>query len=128
VIEQEPTQRRPILIVEDEDDIRDFVAAVLTRAGYAVDVASNGVEALDRVALEPPRAILLDMRMPVMDGWEFARIYYAQSGTPAPVIVMTAAHDASMRASQVQAAGVLGKPFDLHELLSVVALTIGHTI
>jgi CheY-like chemotaxis protein len=110
----------PILVVEDDDDIRDFVAAVLEHVGYSVAVAPNGAVALMMVDREPPRAILLDMKMPVMDGWEFAR-QYQQHSAPAPLIIMTAAHDTAVRAAQVGAVGVLNKPFDLDKLLSVVA-------
>jgi two-component system, chemotaxis family, chemotaxis protein CheY len=110
----------PILVVEDDEDIRDFVAAVLQHVGYLVAVAPNGAVALKMVDREAPRAILLDMKMPVMDGWEFARQYQLQPA-PAPLIIMTAAHDTSVRAAQVGAVGVLNKPFDLDKLLSVVA-------
>jgi two-component system chemotaxis response regulator CheY len=110
----------PILVVEDDDDIRDFVAAVLQHVGYSVVVAANGQIALSMVDREAPRAILLDMKMPIMDGWEFAR-RYRQQPAPAPLIIMTAAHDTAMRAAQVGAVGVLNKPFDLDKLLSVVA-------
>jgi CheY-like chemotaxis protein len=111
---------RPILVVEDDDDIREVVASFLQDAGYTVAAAANGAVALEMVERNPPLAILLDMKMPIMDGWEFARKYRSQPLTPAPIIVMTAAHDAVARASQVQAVGVLGKPFDLDDLLSIV--------
>jgi two-component system, chemotaxis family, chemotaxis protein CheY len=110
----------PILVVEDDDDIRDFVAAVLQHVGYSVVVAANGQIALSMVDREAPRAILLDMKMPIMDGWEFAR-RYQQQPAPAPLIIMTAAHDTAIQAAQVGAVGVLNKPFDLDKLLSVVA-------
>lgn len=112
---------KPILVVEDDDDIRDFVQAILTDAGYSVVVAPNGAVALESVEREPPRAILLDMKMPIMDGWEFAQRYRQRVAAAAPIIVMTAAHDARVRAAQVRAIDVLGKPFDLDELLAVVA-------
>jgi DNA-binding response OmpR family regulator len=63
------------------------------------------------------------MKMPIMDGWEFAQRYRQRvaAAAAAPIIVMTAAHDARVRAAQVRAIDVLGKPFDLDELLAVVA-------
>jgi CheY-like chemotaxis protein len=115
------SDRRPILVVEDDEDIRDFVAAVLEHVGYSVVVAPNGALALEMVDREPPQAILLDMKMPVMDGWEFARQYHEHHAAPAPLIIMTAAHDTAIRAAQVHAVGVLNKPFDLETLLAVVA-------
>jgi two-component system chemotaxis response regulator CheY len=118
-------QEQPILIVEDDDDIRDFVTSILKDAGYAVMAAENGAAALARIEQAPPRAILLDMKMPVMDGWEFARRYHQRpKATQAPIIVMTAAHDAVQRAAQVEAVDVLGKPFDLDELLDTVARAV----
>jgi two-component system chemotaxis response regulator CheY len=116
-------QRNPILVVEDDEDIRDFVVQALSDAGYAVMDASNGAEALAQVDRQPPKAILLDMRMPVMDGWRFAELYRTRP-QKAPIIVMTAAHDAQARAAEVGAAGLLGKPFDLDGLLDVVQRTI----
>jgi CheY-like chemotaxis protein len=97
------------------------VAAVLRDAGYSVDAAENGAAALEQAERNPPCAILLDMRMPIMDGWEFAAQYRQRSEPAAPIIVMTAAHDAQIRAAQVNAVGVLAKPFDLEDLLAVVA-------
>jgi CheY-like chemotaxis protein len=110
----------PILVVEDDDDIREVVASFLQDAGYTVAAAANGAVALEMVERDPPLAILLDMKMPIMDGWEFARQYRDQPIPPAPIIVMTAAHDAAARGSQVNAVGVLGKPFDLDDLLAIV--------
>ncbi len=110
-----------VLVVEDEAEIRDFVAMVLGSEGYRVTTASNGAAALDEVSREPFDLILLDMRMPVMDGWTFARTYHAGTGPHAPIVVLTAARDAAERAKQINADGYLGKPFDLDDLLSLVA-------
>jgi len=113
----------PILVAEDDEDIRDFVVQALADAGYAVVDAPNGAEALAHVDRQPPRAILLDMRMPVMDGWQFAQQYRKRS-LSAPIIVMTAAYDAKARAAEIGAAGLRGKPFDLRGLLDVVQRTV----
>lgn len=113
--------RERVLIVEDDDGIRSFVTAVLEDAGYEVMEAANGVEALQHIEQQSPEAILLDMKMPVMDGWTFAARYRAKSEQRAPIIVMTAAHDARARAHEVDATDVLGKPFDITDLLTTVA-------
>ena len=112
---------RRVLVVEDEEDIRDFVAMVLDGEGYRVSTAPNGAVALDEVGREAFDLILLDMRMPVMDGWSFARAYRQSNGPHAPIVVLTAARDAAERAAQIQAQGYLGKPFDLNDLLRMVA-------
>jgi CheY-like chemotaxis protein len=110
-----------VLVVEDQPDIRDFVALVLENEGYRVTTADNGAIALEHVARESIDVVLLDMRMPVMDGWAFASAYRQRPGPHAPIVVLTAAQDAAARAAQIQADGYLGKPFQLDDLLSIVA-------
>jgi CheY-like chemotaxis protein len=107
--------------VEDDDGIRDMVDIVLSAAGYEVLTASDGAAALQVVGSVRPDLLLLDMRMPVMDGWELARQYRALPGPHAPIVVMTAARDAAQWAAEVDANGYLGKPFDVAELLRLVS-------
>jgi len=114
------TAEHPILIVDDDPDIRDFVEQVLADQGYEVATASDGQLALDSVERVRPRLILLDMRMPAMDGWAFANAYRVQPGPHAPIVVMTAARDAGERAGQINAQGFLAKPFDLDDLIDIV--------
>jgi CheY-like chemotaxis protein len=109
-----------VLVVEDDDGIRDLIDLVLSAAGYEVLTAPDGAAALDVVGRLPPDLVLLDMRMPVMDGWEFARRYRARPEPPAPIVVVTAARDAAQRAEEIDANGYLGKPFDVGELLALV--------
>jgi CheY-like chemotaxis protein len=109
-----------ILVVEDDQEIRDFLALVLEGEGYAVRTAPNGAVALELIGEAPPQLILLDMRMPVMDGWAFARAYRGRPGPHAPILVMTAARDAAERAQEIEADGYVAKPFDLDHLLSLV--------
>lgn len=112
--------QRPILVVDDDEIILSTLALCLEDEGYAVVAASNGKEALERVEREHPRLILLDMKMPVMDGWAFATTYRERPGPHAPIIVMTAARDARSRAAEIAADGCLAKPFDLDRLLDLV--------
>lgn len=115
------TIARPVLVVEDEDVIRETVCAVLEDEGLVVRAAGNGAEALEVTRTVWPSVVLLDMRMPVMDGWEFARAYRRAPGPHAPIVVCTAATDAAQRASDIGAAAYLAKPFTLDELVEVVA-------
>ena len=115
------TRSARVLIVEDDDGIRDMVDIVLSAAGYEVLTASDGADALEVIGGGPPDLVLLDMRMPVMDGWEFARRYRAGPAPHAPIVVMTAARDAAQRAAEIDANGYLGKPFDMAELLRLVS-------
>src|SRR6185312_7528455 len=97
----------PILIVDDDESIREFVSVALEDEGFAVSTAPDGAAALEQVRREPPSIILPDM-----DGWEFSRAYRRTPGPHAPIIVVTAARDAADRASQIEADGFLAKPFD----------------
>ncbi|HEX6796500.1 MAG TPA: response regulator [Ktedonobacterales bacterium] len=112
--------RRLILVVEDDEAILRSVEQILTDEGYAVAVALNGREALEQVLRATPRLILLDMKMPVMDGWTFATAYRQLPGPHAPIIALTAAHDSRARAAEIAAAGYIAKPFDVEKLLDLV--------
>ena len=111
--------RPSILVVDDQAEIRELVAAFLEGEGYLVRTARHGREALEVLQREIPALILLDLRMPVMDGWAFAR-ELRRRGLWIPLVVMTAATDPDRWAGQVQAAGCLPKPFELDSLLRIV--------
>ncbi len=100
--------------------ILGFIRDVLTDEGYEMVEAIDGAEALDLATRQPPDLILLDMRLPVLDGWQFADAYRATPGPHAPIIVMTAARDAAGIATEIQAQGYLAKPFNLDDLLAVI--------
>jgi DNA-binding response OmpR family regulator len=110
-----------VLVVEDDPDLLALVEMVLVEDGYRVRTAPEGGAALSEVANEMPALVLLDMRMPGMDGWEFAREFRARHGRAAPIVVVTAAEDARRRAEEIEADGWLAKPFDLDEVLAVAA-------
>ena len=109
-----------ILVVDDDPDIRATVSEILDLEGCDVAAASNGREALEQIASSPPCVVLLDMRMPVLDGWGVARELRAR-GVGVPIIVMTAAQDAGRWAREIEADAVLPKPFELDELIGVVS-------
>jgi CheY-like chemotaxis protein len=113
-------QRRPILVVEDDEDILHSIGFFLADEGYPVALAVNGKEALERAEERSPCLILLDMNMPVMDGWAFASAYRARPGPHTPIIVLTAAHDSQSRAAEIAADDVISKPFDLDQMLELV--------
>jgi CheY-like chemotaxis protein len=81
--------------------------------------ASNGLEAVERVASERPGLVLLDMRMPVCDGWQFMKLLRDHK-LEVPVVVMTAASSARAWATEIEAQGVLPKPFNLDDLIGIV--------
>ncbi len=114
-----------ILVVDDDDTIRELITMALEDEGYTIASASHGLEALAITGQMPVDLILLDMRMPVMDGAEFAAAYRAGPGPHAPIVVLSASRAAVEAAGQVGAVGFLAKPFDLDRLLSVVAKATG---
>jgi CheY-like chemotaxis protein len=113
---------RTVLIVEDDQDIRDTMAAVLEAQGFEVDVAGNGADALEALrAGRRPDVILLDLMMPVMDGWQFRA---EQQKDPAladiPVVLVSAFAPVSHHARELGATAYLQKPFDLDTMLGAV--------
>ena len=109
-----------VLVVDDDAAIRQFIQMALEGCGYEVTTAEDGQEALASVRAAPPRVILLDMRMPVMDGWAFTRAYRETPPPHAPIVVLTAARDAGEYASDVDADAFLAKPFPPDSLLREV--------
>lgn len=109
-----------VLVVDDDASILQTVAQALELEGYEVATARNGKEALERVEAERPKLVVLDMRMPVMDGWQFARAL-RDRGIQTHLLVMTAARNAESWAAEVGADAYLAKPFDLLELLDTVS-------
>jgi len=110
-----------VLVVEDDPDLAALEADVLQERGHAVEIASNGREALDAVQRAAPDLIVLDMKMPVMGGREFAEEYRRREPKGAPIVVVTAADDAQRRAAEVGASAWIGKPFDPEALVDKVA-------
>jgi len=114
------TAKGPVLVVDDDQDILYSMDMALSDEGYEVLTASDGAEALTVLQQHVPKVILLDMRMPVMDGWQFAEAYRRQPGPHAPIVVVTAARDAAARAAEIEVEGVLPKPFRIDDLLQMV--------
>ncbi len=111
-----------ILVVDDDDAIRNFVCEALSEEGYRLLQASNGADALREVSQAAPDLILLDVRMPGVDGWQVLDELRSAAGPQTPVVVMTASYSGQDRALQSGAQGYLAKPFELHDLLECVDL------
>jgi CheY-like chemotaxis protein len=109
-----------VLIVEDQADLREMMAQMLTLEGFDADTATDGVDALGKLqGPAQPQIILLDMMMPRMDGWTFVD---QQLKNPAianiPVVVLSAAPRSQLQ--DVRAAAVLQKPLNFDDLLAVI--------
>src|SRR3954466_6587899 len=81
---------RLILVVDDDPDILQTLALCLSTEGYRVVMASNGQEALDTLKKEKPACILLDLMMPVMDGWQFVAELESRGQRVAPLLILSA--------------------------------------
>lgn len=119
-----PGNGKSILIVEDEEAIRVLIAELLQSKGYQTRMAADGSEALGEVDRQVPDLVLLDMRMPVMDGWVFAGIL-KQRRVNVPIIVFTAAENAQARAHELGAVGWISKPFTIEDLFDAVQRGLG---
>ncbi|MCB9561321.1 MAG: response regulator [Kofleriaceae bacterium] len=114
-----------ILVVDDETLVRDTVGSLLSDEGYLVDKASDGADAITKIAAHRPDAILLDLMMPGMNGRQFLDALRDLGHADVPVVVMTAVHGLSQDGGvRFGATDVIEKPFDLDELLNKVALAV----
>ena len=109
-----------VLVIDDNEDICSIIEVVLSEDGYDVVCTGDPVAALRRVAERPPTVILLDLRMPTMDGEAFARAYRRLPNATAPIILTSALPGAEAHAARIGATGCLAKPFDLDDLLAAV--------
>jgi CheY-like chemotaxis protein len=110
-----------VLVVDDEALVRQLITTVLKAQGYAVETAASGLEALERIASDPPAVVLLDLMMPVMDGWAVLDRVRAMAAPP-PVVVVSAYVDepgVKDRAREAGAFAALSKPFRFGELTDV---------
>jgi two-component system, chemotaxis family, chemotaxis protein CheY len=108
-----------VLLVDDDRLFRDMIAAALQAEGYTVAVAHDGQHALATLATAPAQLILLDLQMPVMDGYEFVR-RLREWGLAIPVIFMSSEPTVRADANSLAVAGALPKPFDLAHLFTLV--------
>ncbi|MCC2672563.1 MAG: chemotaxis protein CheY [Armatimonadetes bacterium] len=111
-----------VLIIEDDEAIRETLADILQYEGYSVITACDGRDALLRLyGGAPPALILLDLMMPRMNGWEFrAEQLQAAELASIPVVVLSGAHDGRRQAVLLSATGFIPKPIEVIRLLEVV--------
>ena len=112
--------RHNVLIVEDDEDLREMMAQILSLAGFNAATATNGREALEYLRRgDAPQLILLDLMMPVMDGWEFQRERRRDPNlADVPVVVLSALDEA--RAADAATHEFMKKPLDFERLLQIV--------
>jgi CheY-like chemotaxis protein len=115
-------QSKQVLVVEDEEALRTVVAEALREDGYEVMTAANGAEALELVRQTSPDAIVLDLMMPVMDGWAFLEACRREPCCGDTPVLIVSAHRklAEIMATEVRADEFIAKPFELDALLGAV--------
>ena len=111
---------KKILIVEDEANIRELLRLYLEREGYTVLEAENGVEGIKKWKSDKPDMLLLDVMMPVMDGWQVCREIRAESDVP--IIMLTAKGETADRVSGLEmgADDYIVKPLEMPEVIARV--------
>jgi len=116
-----------VLVVDDEPELRRLTESVLTNHGYHVIVAAHGKDAIGHLRSSCPDLIVLDLNMPVMDGWQFRaeqRDLANKKQAAVPVLLMTAETDGVIHAKTLRAVGIITKPFDPDDLLHAVSAAI----
>ncbi len=108
-----------MLVVDDDPAILATVQDILSSEGWDVTAVDSGAEAIARARERRPALMLLDMRMPGIDGWAVARAVH-EDVPGLPIVVMTAAENAAAWAAEVAADAYIAKPFQLDDLLRVV--------
>ncbi len=115
-----------ILVVDDDPDLRRSLVEVLEEEGYGVSCATNGEEALAALGRERPSAILLDLTMPVMDGWTFRRLQQDDPQLAAiPTVVISACYSDARSVGALEAAAYLAKPFEVSTLTETLQRVCG---
>jgi DNA-binding response OmpR family regulator len=115
-----PNTATRVLVVDDDPVLRETLEEVLAAEGYDVEAASNGLEALSVLPGWHPDLIILDLIMPIMDGWRFRAEQRLTSSADVPVLVLTSHWDAAHASSGLEAAETVRKPFALDELLGTI--------
>jgi DNA-binding response OmpR family regulator len=116
----------PVLVIDDDLDSRTLLEMALSAAGFTVASARNGAEALVIARRDHPSVILLDLMMPIMDGYAFraAQLREPELAT-IPVICVSGRHDAEAAAKQLKTVACISKPFALDKIVESVGSVIG---
>jgi two-component system chemotaxis response regulator CheY len=112
----------PVLVVDDDEAVRELVVEAIADAGYSVEQAENGRDALDKMHQTSPCMVVLDLMMPVMDGWQVVVAMEADPGLArVPVCVVTAQD----RIPPPKTAALLKKPVSAAKLVETIEMHCG---
>jgi CheY-like chemotaxis protein len=112
---------RKVLVIDDDDSVADVAREVLRDAGYSVATVRHGAAALELVRHVAPDLILLDLSMPIMDGWSFVAQYRRMAKESARIVLFTGHPQAAEIARSLGADGYIIKPFEIDGLVGIVA-------
>ena len=113
----------PVLVVEDDEPTRRLLKAVLSRAGYQGDFASNGAEAIELIRSKPYAAIVLDVMLPEVGGHQVVD-WIRRESISVPVVICSAAGPSVLAAFEGSVAAIVRKPFDVDQLVSAISRSI----
>lgn len=111
---------KEVLVVEDDPDLREMVQWFLEEEGFVIKTAKDGKEALEYALVNQPSLVLLDMTLPIIDGFGVAAGLHKVYGDHVPILTMTADGRAVEKAGRIGAIGCLSKPFELDTLVNAV--------
>lgn len=116
------TKSPTVLVVDDDPGVLDVLSLALDAEGYDVVLARNGREALEQANKRRPKLMLVDLMMPIMDGWQFVReCRKLKNFMRTPVIILSAARNVEESTGDLGVQAVVAKPFNLDHLLRLVA-------
>lgn len=116
-----------ILVVDDDPWVRKLVRGYLERAGFAVTVASDGLEALAEITVHPPDLVVLDLMLPGMDGLDVARLIRSRSAVPIIMLTARTTEDDRVLGLELGADDYVTKPFSARELEARVRAVLRRT-
>jgi CheY-like chemotaxis protein len=115
-----------VLVVDDEEDVRETLAALIERWGFEVVTAGSGREALKLLRTSPPRLVLLDLTMPELNGWSVrAAMLGDPQLAPIPVVLLSGVADAPLQSKVLQTEDLLTKPIDVDKLRDLLREHLG---
>ena len=122
------TRQRRVLVADDDLTIRNLLGEALADEGHVVRTAANGQEALAILRAWQPDLIVLDLMMPVMDGWAFRAAQQAQPDSrDIPVLLLSATRDLVRQREVLRPAAMVPKPFDLDAVLALIDRLLADT-
>ena len=116
-----------VLIVEDDPNIRELLQLYLEKDGYAVTLAADGGQGMEKFRAIKPDLVLLDVMMPVMDGWAVCKAIRAEGNTPVIMLTAKGETDDKVQGLKAGADDYVTKPFEMKELLARIEAVLRRT-